>query len=323
MRKNRYFVSGLLLLSSLMFFNINAFSATQLPPQKLTVMLDWFLNPDHAPLFVAQNQGFFKQQNLDVELLGPANTDDPPKLLAAGKIDIAVMYQSQLVIDVAQGLPLVQIGTLVASPLSCLAVLADSPIKNLSDLKGKSIGYSSPSSDLPLLSVMLKSAGLSLKDVTLINVHYDLSQALLSKRIDAAEGMMRNFELTQLALAGHPARAFYPEEQGVPNYSELVLVTNKKELKDPRLPEFLKGLQAGTSYLMNHPTAAWQAFSQAHPELNNKLNQTAWFATLPRFASRPAIYDPYQYQAFAEFLQQEGLIKTVPLTKDYAQVLPH
>ena len=58
--------------------------------KKLVVMLDWFVNPDHAVLVVAQEKGFFAAQNLEVELQTPADPNDPPKLAAAGKVDVAV-----------------------------------------------------------------------------------------------------------------------------------------------------------------------------------------------------------------------------------------
>ncbi len=309
----------------LLFFSTMAFSQApaQPKPDKLTVILDWFPNPSHAPLFVAQEQGFFKQQNLDVKLLGPADPDDPPKLVAAGHADLALTYEPQLMIDVDRGLPLIQVGTLIATPLTSLAVLETSSIKQLADLKGKRIGYSSPSSDLPVLAVMLKQANLTLKDVNLINVHYDLTQALLSKKVDAVIGMGRNFELIQMAQSGHPARAFYPENLGVPNYSELVIIANKKEVNDTRLSRFMIALQEATLYLINHPEETWLTFAKEHPELNNTLNHTSWTQTLPRFALRPAIYDPIEYQRFATFLKEQGVIKKVEPSSDYAVVLPH
>ena len=189
-------------------------------PHTLTVILDWFPNPDHAPIFVAKQQGYFKQQGLDVTLIGPADPDDPPKLVAAGKADIAVTYQPQFILQQQAGLPLTQVGTLVATPLNTLVVLKDGPIKSIKDLKGKTIGSSITGADNIMLKAMLASAGMTMEDVTLVNVHYDLTQALLTKKVDAVSGIFRNYELLQLALAGHPGRAFYPEEYGIPPYSE-------------------------------------------------------------------------------------------------------
>jgi putative hydroxymethylpyrimidine transport system substrate-binding protein len=284
----------------------------------LTVILDWYVNPDHAPLFIAQQQGFFAKEGLVVKLIGPADPVDPPKLVAAGKADLAITYQPQLVLQVERGLPLVRIATLIATPLSCLVVRADSPIHSLADLKGKRIGYSTSGMDSTTLTTMLQHAGLTTQDVELINVRYNLTQALLTKKVDAINGMMRNFELAQLQQAGIPGRAFFPEENGMPSYDELVIVAQRDALKDPRLPAFLRALEQGVQYLINHPEQTWEQFAKAHPELDNDLNKQAWFATLPRFALRPAALDQGRYEKLAAFLQQEKLIKKVPKVASYA-----
>lgn len=289
------------------FVLINLFSTalastTEKSPQPLTVILDWFINPDHAALFVADQEGYFKQAGLEVKLIAPANPADPPKLIAAGKADIAVDYQPHLLLEIAQGLPLQQIGALIDHPLSCLAVLADSSIHNLADLKGKSVAYSSTGIDTAMLQIMLKKSGLNLQDVQLVNVGYGLSQALLSKKVDAAIGLMRNFELTQLTMAGHPARAFFPEDNGFPPYDELVLIARNDRLQDPRFPLFLQALTKGVTYLQAHPEETWQAFAKAHPELNDALNHKAWTDTLPFFAKQPAAFNAERCQQLATAL---------------------
>jgi putative hydroxymethylpyrimidine transport system substrate-binding protein len=203
---------------------------------KLTLLLDWFVNPDHGPLVVAQEQGFFAAQGLEVEMVAPADPNDPPKLVAAGQADIAVSYQPQLHLQAAEGLPLKRIGTLVGTPLNSLVVLADGPVKSLADLKGRNIGFSVGGFEDALLRQMLGKYGVALDDVTLINVNFALSQALLSGQVDAVIGAFRNFELNQLDIEGRPGRAFYPEEEGVPAYDELIFVAHKDRTDDPSRP---------------------------------------------------------------------------------------
>ena len=140
--------------------------------EKLTILLDWFLNPDHAPLVIALQKGYFSAAGLEVELIEPADPNDPPKLVAAGKAEIAVTYQPQLHIQAAAGLPLTRIATLVATPLNTLLVLDDSPIKTIADLKGRKVGYSVGGFEDALLAAMLERAGLGLGDVELINVNF-------------------------------------------------------------------------------------------------------------------------------------------------------
>lgn len=286
--------------------------------EKLTVLLDWFVNPDHAPLVVARENGAFAAHGLDVDLIAPADPSAPPRLVAAGKADVALHYQPSLDLDVDAGLPLVAFGTLIETPLNTVIVMKDGPIKALADLKGRKVGYSVSGFEDAMLGQLLRTAGLSLGDVELVNVNFALSASLLAGQVDAVVGGYRNFELNQMKLEGHEGLAFYPEENGVPPYDELVYVTNRKLVGDPRLPEFLAAVEEATIYLTNHPDDAWKLFVKAYPDLDDALNSKAWADTLPRFAKRPAALDAGRYLRFSQFMKDAGLIKTVPPVADYA-----
>jgi putative hydroxymethylpyrimidine transport system substrate-binding protein len=281
----------------------------------MTVLLDWFVNPDHGPLIVAKELGYFKEAGLDVELVAPADPNDPPKLVAAGKAEIAIGYQPQLHVQVAEGLPLVRFGTLVATPLNSLVALKDGPIKELKDLKGKKVGYSVGGFEDALLGAMLNSEGLSLDDVELVNVNFSLSPAVISGQVDAVIGAFRNFELNQMDIADHPGVAFYPEEHGVPVYDELIFITAADKRDDPRLAAFLAAVERATHYIVNHPEKSWDIFRSHSPDVDDELNKRAWFATIPRFDMTPAALDSGRYARFAGFLKAQGLIKeTVPVS---------
>ncbi|MBW2328935.1 MAG: ABC transporter substrate-binding protein [Deltaproteobacteria bacterium] len=290
--------------------------------EKITLLLDWFINPDHAPIIVAQEMGYFAAQGLDVEIIAPANPNDPPKLVAAGKADLAVSYQHQHQIQVDQGLPLVRIATLVATPLNSLVVLADSDIKSIGDLKGKTVGYSVGGFETVLLKVMLEKAGLTLADIKLINVNFSLSPSLLSKKADAVIGAFRNFELNQMEIEKQPGRAFFVEEYGIPSYDELIIVANRAALSDKKLRKFVDSLEAGVQYLVNHPDESWQLFIKGRKDLDDELNKMAWADTLSRFALRPGALDKNRYNRFAKFLQGQGTVKNVPPLDRWAIELP-
>jgi len=290
--------------------------------EPVTVLLDWLVNPDHAALVVGVERGFFAAQGLAVSLTAPADPNDPPKLLAAGQADLAITYQPQLHLQVDAGLPVVRIATLVATPLNTVVALDQGPVKTLADLKGRKIGYSVGGFEDALLATMLGSAGVTLEQTTLINVNFALTPALMSGQVDAVIGTFRNVEVNQLALDGHPARVFYPEEAGVPPYDELVLIARRDRLGDPRLPRFVDGLEQAVLWLANHPEDGWQSFIKGRSELDDALNRKAWADTLPRLAHSPGALDPRRYQRFAHYLQGRGLIKTVPPLADYAVTLP-
>jgi putative hydroxymethylpyrimidine transport system substrate-binding protein len=287
---------------------------------KLTVMLDWFVNPDHAPLVVAEEGGYFARHDLDVDLVAPADPSAPPRLVAAGKADVAITYQPDLMLQIKEGLPLLRFGTLIETPLNCLIVLKDGPVKTLADLKGKKVGYSIAGPQEAYLNAVLKSAGLTAADVTMVNVNFNLVTALMSGQVDAAIDGYRNFELIQLGLEGKPAVAFYPEEHGVPPYDELVYATSTKLKDDPRLGRFLAAVEEATIFLTNHPDEALQMFLKQHTDLGDELNRQAFLATLPRFAKRPAAFDPVRYARFAAFMKEAGLIDVIAPVESYTVV---
>lgn len=283
---------------------------------QLTVILDWFVNPDHAPLVIAREKGFFAAEQLDVELIAPADPNDPPKLVAAKQADLAVSYQPQLHLQAQEGLPLVRVGTLIDTPLNTVIALEDGPIRTLADLKGRKVGFSVSGFEEALLGGMLAQAGLALPDVELVNVNFSLSPALLSGQVDAVIGGFRNFELNQLAIEGRPGRAFFPEEEGVPAYDELIYVAHPDSISRPELRRFLSAVERAALWLVNHPDEGWETFKATDLSLDDELNRRAWADTLPRFATSPAGLDHARYERFGAFLRERGMLReTLPVER--------
>ena len=287
-------------------------------PQRLTLILDWFVNPDHGPLFVAQEVGYFRDAGLAIELVPPSDPADPPRLVAAGRADLAITYQPQLVVAAADGIPLVRIATLVDTPLNILMVLADGPVQRIADLRGKRVGFSIGGFEDGILKAMFERNGISLRDVTLVNVNFQLSQSLLAGQVDAVIGAYRNFELNQMAIQGRPARAFYPELEGVPAFDELIVVANRSNAQAPWLRRFTDAVERATLYMVNQPDEAWRLFIRGRDTLNDELNRRAWRDTWPRFSRTPAALDRGRWQRFAQFMQTQGLIRQIPPLESYA-----
>ncbi|MGI9353017.1 MAG: ABC transporter substrate-binding protein [Rhizobiaceae bacterium] len=276
---------------------------------KMTLLLDWFLNPDHGPIIIAQEKGYFADQGLEVEIVAPADPSDPPKLVAAGKADLAISYQPQIHLQVAEGLPLIRVGTLVSTPLNCLLVLEEGPIKKISDLKDKKIGFSVAGVEEALLTAILAKHGLTMGDIELVNVNWSLSPSLMSKQVDAVLGAYRNFELNQMEIEKVPGRCFYVEEEGVPTYDELIYIANTERMDRDKIRRFLRATELATQFIVNHPDESWKIFSGTSKELQDQLNKMAWADTLPRFALRPEALDEGRYVRFEKFLADANLIE--------------
>ncbi|WP_353978848.1 ABC transporter substrate-binding protein [Salinicola endophyticus] len=304
----------LLMLATLLPLHAQADDDDLTPPQMipLSVMLDWYPNPVHAPILVAKQRGLFAKRGLDVDIQAPADPSVPPKLVAAGRIDLALSYQPQLHLQVDQGLPVVRIGTLIATPLNALLVRADSGIDDLSQLAGKKVGYSVGGVEEVLLAAMLEHHGLTLDDVEMVNVNFSLTPALISQKVDAVTGAFRNFELAQMKQEGVEGKPFYIEEEGVPTYDELIFVANRDTLNQHRdaYRRFMDAIGEATAWIINHPDEGWQRFIAYDPSLDTPLNKAAWNATLPRFALRPAALDVKRYRDFEAFLLERGQIKS-------------
>ena len=283
---------------------------------KMTLLLDWFINPDHGPIIIAKEKGYFSDQNLEIEIIAPADPSAPPKLVAAGQADLAVSYQPQLHLQLTQGLPLIRVGTLVATPLNCLLVLENGPIKSPQNLSGKKIGFSVAGVEEILLSAILEKYGVKLEDVELVNVNFSLSPSLMSGQVDAVMGAFRNFELNQMKIENVPGKCFFLEEEGVPPYDELIYVANSKNIDKEKIRKFLKATELATQFIINNPEESWQIFASTSKELDDQLNRMAWADTIPRFALRPPAFDAGRYLEFQDFLLQNKLInKAFPISR--------
>ncbi|QIJ49128.1 ABC transporter substrate-binding protein [Raoultella ornithinolytica] len=282
--------------------------------EKLTLVLDWYINPDHAPIMVAEQIGAFKAQGLDVKIVPPSDPALPPRLVAAGQADLAITYQPQVHFFADEGLPLVRVGTLINSPLNTIIAL-DKRIKTPADLKGKKVGYSVSGIEQATLATMAQHDHIDPQSIKLINVNFQLTSALLAGQVDAVIGGYRNIEALELKLQGKDPQVMNVEDFGVPAYDELVIVANRDEIHAAKIKKFLVALQEGVAYLRAHPQETWQAFAAAHPELNTELNQQAWQQTPPLFAAHPAALDKARYEAYEQFLYNNKLVKKItPLT---------
>ncbi|MBB5372108.1 ABC transporter substrate-binding protein [Acidocella aromatica] len=289
--------------------------------QSFTLILDWFINPDHAPLFAAKYCGAFARAGLDVKLIAPTDPDVPPRLVAAGQADACLSYQPQLYLLVDQGLPLRRTGTLIDKPLNTLTALKQSGITKLADLKGRKIGYSVAGVETVLIGTMLKSVGLQLSDVTLVNVNFNLVTALQSREVDAVIGTFRTYEDIQLAQAGLEPVIFAPEDYGVPQADELILLSAESKLKAPALAGFLGALREGVAALEAEPEKMLALFLKDNPSLNDKLDIASWHALPPYFARDPAALDAARYTKYRDFMRAAGLIKKdLPLSAYAVQI---
>lgn len=256
MRKRIFFM-----LCSILFIlgacgkSSNIPSASGKKLEHVSLMLDWYPNAVHSFLFVAQEKGYFNEQGLDVDIKMPADTNDPLRLVAAGKIDIAISYQPEVLVARNEKIPIQSFAAIVRHPLNQLMVPATSSIQSPKDLVGKTIGYPSIPLDEAIIHTMVKSDGGDPNKVKMVDIGWDLIPAIATKKTDALIGGFINHEKILLEKEGHPMRALNPADYGVPDYYELVLVGSEKEVKTRSkvFNKFMKAAAKGQKFVTDHP----------------------------------------------------------------------
>jgi len=291
------------------------FSANSVSAEKLTLMLDWFPNIDHLPIYVAQEKGLFKEKGLEVEIISPSETADGLKLAASGNVDVAVSYEPQTIIAASAGLDVKVVGRLVEHPLTTLLFLKSDTIKTPKDLEGKKIGYTVPG----LMDVMLK-AFMSIngvKDYEPVNVGFTIVPALVAGNVDAVMGPFKTYETVTMAQQNLEADYFELEKFGIPDYEELIFVCGAKTLsrKEATIKGFIQAVEAATAYMREHPEDALKTYLAALPEADAHVETDAFKLTLPFYAA-PGGSDAAAWQRFADFSLEHGLIEKAVKTAD-------
>jgi putative hydroxymethylpyrimidine transport system substrate-binding protein len=296
-----------LLCSIALFFGL---ASTAITKDKVSCMLDWFPNPDHAPIYLAQAKGFFEEEGLAVDIMVPADPNDPLKLVAAGKVNFAISYQPSVITARSQGLPVVSIGALVQHPLSSILYLKSSGFKTPADLKGRKVGYSVEPLYRVLFEAVAEKAGLKPSDYEIYRVGFNLAPSLLSGKVDAVVGAFRNYEAIQIELEGKQVGIFPLEEHGIPDFYELVIITHPKEIKTrvKRVRAFMRALTKGIDRTVGEPEDSLETFMKLHPDLRDELNRRAFKATLPFFKGSPN-QERSRWVEMQEFMIGRGLVK--------------
>ncbi|QHW32384.1 ABC transporter substrate-binding protein [Paenibacillus rhizovicinus] len=243
------------------------------PLQKISLMLDWYPNAVHSFLYAAQDEGYFAKAGLDVDIQMPADTNDALKLVAAGKIDLALTYQPQVLMARGENIPVKSIAAIVRHPLNHLMVAADSGIQSPKDLAGKTVGFSSIPLYEAMARTMIKQDGGDPDKAKMVDVGYDLIPSIATGKVDAIIGGFINHEQLLLAKEGHPVTSLDPAAYGVPDYYELVLAASDDGLKDKKdlLTKFVTAAAEGQQYVADHPDEALATLMK-HEDKNSPLD---------------------------------------------------
>ena len=250
-------------------------------------MLDYFPNADHAGIYAAQASGEYDRAGLKVDIKAPPDPAAPLKLLRAGRADLVISYEPELLLARDKGADdLVAVGALVQKPLTSLIALPGSGIRSAKDLAGKRVGTAGIAYQSAYLRTIAEKAGVDPGSIKETNVGFDFSRPLIAGRVDATLGAFWNYEGTDLERRGKKPVILKMDELGVPAYDELVFVARREGLDEDgasRVRRFLQATARGHRLLEKDPDAGIDALMKASNGLDRGLQEAAVKATLPVF----------------------------------------
>ena len=291
--------------------------------QSFTLMLDWFPNADHVGIYQALAEGDFSKAAVNVHVQVPSDPAAPLRLLAAGRVDMAVSYEPEVLLARSQSQPLVSVAALVHQPLTSIVSVGSQRIRTPRDLRGKTVGDAGIPYQHAYLETILSKAGVPSSSVKEINVGSNLVPAMLSKRVNATLGAYWNYEAIQLAQLGRHPNVIRMNQVGVPNYDELVLVVRESTLVHHAdlVRRFVQAMARGYQSVRANPAAGVASLLKANPGLDPKLQRASVLATLRSFfptdPKRPwGWQDQVEWNRYGQWMLSNHLISNPAAASD-------
>jgi putative hydroxymethylpyrimidine transport system substrate-binding protein len=290
-------------------------------PEPFNLVLDFFPNADHVGIYAGLADGDFRHEGLDLRPRAPSDPAAPLKLLAAGRADLAISYEPELLLARDRGLKLVSVGAIVQRPLTSVIALPPAGVRRPADLQGKRVGTAGIPYQSAYLRTILDRARVSPSSVRQTDVGFNLVPALLSRKVDAILGGFWNYEGIQLAQQRRNPVVIPVDRAGVPAYDELIVVAREQDARERggRIRRFMRALTAGYQAARRDPGLAVAQLVRANRDLDPRLQLASVRATLPAFfptdARRPFGYqDPGQWASYGAWMLRNQLIRQPPST---------
>jgi len=296
-------------------------AATAPKREQVRLMLDFFPNADHAGIYAAQGTGAFGKAGLDVKIGTPSDPSAPLKLLAAGRVDLAISYEPELLLARDRGQKLVAVGALVQKPLTSVMSIGRRAISDPKQLAGKTVGTAGIPYQSAYLKAILGKAGVDPASVREVNVGFNLVPAMLSGKVDATLGAYWNYEAIQLAQQRKRPKVIRMEKAGVPTYNELVIVARESDLNaetgGAKVRRFMRALTQGMNALSKDPNSGIDPLMKANPDLDRRLQEASVRATMPVFfpadrAQPFGFMDPAEWATYGDWMARNRLLRNPP-----------
>lgn len=290
--------------------------------RELTVVLDWYPNALHAFLYQAEQAGYFAEEGLTVNIQSPAGVNDAMSMVAAGKADIGLYYQQDVIqARVEQDVPVKSIAAVVQAPLNIILSLKEKDITEPADLAGKTVGYAGTELSEALVHSIMQQSGQDPSSVELIDVGFDLMSSMVTGNVDATIGCLVNHEVPQMEKEGFEVNYFFPDDFGVPQYYEGIFLANDDMIENEPdvLAGFLRGCQKGFEDFKTDTDAVLQVLLDNQDESNFPLDpdveKQSCQTLLPLMETADAAFLSQSeacWQENIDWMYDEGLISSKP-----------
>lgn len=286
--------------------------------REIDVVLDWYPNALHAFMYLAIEKGYYSEEGLNVNIRFPSNANDAISLVAAGRADIGLYYQQDVIQARAnQNVPIKSIGAVVQGPLNIVLSLEEKNIFSPSDLAGKTVGYAGTELSKALIRCLMENVGLTDGDVTMIDVGFDLMSSMTTGSVDATIGCLVNHEPPQLEEEGFSVRWFDLDDYGVPSYYEGVFLASDETISQDSdmLAAFLRASEKGFSDMLADPEEAIEVLlanqSAENFPLSKEVESQSMSVLLPLMENSDAAFLSQTDECWQEnidWLLSQGLI---------------
>ena len=276
----------------------------------ISLALDWYPNSNHAGIYYGIDNGYFEENDINVDVYTPSDPASILQTVASGRDEFGISYQPDLLLARSEGIPVVAVHSIVKTPLNSIMTLGDSGIDNPSKLKNKTIGYPGIPLNIGILSSILEEQSLTIDDVELVDVGFDLVPALLSERVDAVIGAFWSHESILIELEGREVNILKFEEWGIPKYHELVLVTSEEYLKNNEeiVEKFVDAFSRGYEKSIENNDESMEALIAAFPEVNVELETQGIKLLSPLWQESFDSDGMDNWNKFGDWMKDKGLI---------------
>lgn len=295
-----------------------------------TLMLNWYVNPYHAPILVAQAMGFYKDAGLQLAILQPTDPSDVTKIVGNNSVDIGLKAMIHTIAGRARGYPITSIGTLLDEPPTGLISLKRAGINSFDDIRGKRLGYIGEFGK-QIIDNLAKHANIEQSAYETVRVGMYMVDAISSGRIDAGIGFS-NFHQVELESETGPTAMMRIDQLaglGCCCFCSIQIIAHEQTLKNKPevLQAFLAATHRGASYVTQYPEAACDIMFENHPRLKSETQHKIFMYTLP-FFSRALLNVERDWNKVYQYTKHLGLHQgeldlAKCYTNDYIAPMPY